>query len=288
MNLGSTPETIELELKLGVRNCDVSAVNLALTSVLKRVTDMSTASLNNFYFDHEGRLLELGIAIRIRSVGDLHEMTVKVRESDKGGLSQRREWNFLIDEQRLQYDRLRNLPLSEPVLHLLRQEKLGIVFENRVERTDWLIEMDKCVVMMSLDLGSVRAGSQHSPVSELEFELVSGDVGQLVELGCDVSDRLPSFMAVISKAERGDRLIRHAHPMCDPSAKNKREWLLWLSRALDSLSGPNEVEAVKALEAIKDRSAEARFITGLNRGELPAGLARWMIKYSLETDNEPG
>ena len=286
MNLGSTPETIELELKLGVRNCDVSAVSLALSSVLKRVTDKSTAVLDNFYFDRAGQLLELGIAIRIRSVGELHEMTVKVRERDEGGLSQRREWNFPIDEQKLNYDLLSNLPLPEPALHLLRQETLGIVFENNVERTDWLIEMDRCVVMMSLDLGSVRAGSQQSPVSELEFELVSGEVDQLIELGCDVSDLLPSFMAVISKAERGDRLIRRANPICDPKAKNNREWLFRLSRALDSLSGPNESEAVRALEAIKNCSAQTRFVAGLIRGELPAGLARWMIKRSLETDNE--
>ena len=97
MNRVSTPDTIELELKLGLRDCDPSKVSDALYCVLGRVIPRRTNLLQNLYFDHKGLLHRAGVAIRTRSVNGAHEMTVKIREPDEGGLSQRREWNFPIE-----------------------------------------------------------------------------------------------------------------------------------------------------------------------------------------------
>ena len=94
MNRASTPDTIELELKLGLRDCGPSRVCDALYSVLGRVIPRQTDMLQNVYFDYKGLLYGAGVAIRTRSVDGSHEMTVKIREPDEGGLSQRREWNF--------------------------------------------------------------------------------------------------------------------------------------------------------------------------------------------------
>ena len=52
MNRASTPDTIELELKLGLRDCDPSRVSDALYSVLGRVIPRHTAVLQNVYFDY--------------------------------------------------------------------------------------------------------------------------------------------------------------------------------------------------------------------------------------------
>ena len=56
--------------------------------------------------------------------------------------------------------------------------------------------------MLSLDRGSVRVDNRESPVLELELELIYGDVNRMIEFGCHLADSLPSFMAIISKAER--------------------------------------------------------------------------------------
>ena len=285
MNRASTPDTIELELKLGLRDCDPSRVSDALYFVLGRVIPRQTDMLQNAYFDHKGLLHRAGVAIRTRSVNGSHEMTVKMREPNEGSLSQRREWNFPIDTSSLDYAHLESLDLPVSVVPVIQDRSLDVVFQNAFERTDWRVTEDNCDVTISLDLGSVRVDRRESQVSELELELLSGDVEQLIALGCEVSERLPAFMAVISKAERGDRLIRNADPMDDPTPITKGHWLHWLSRALDSLSGPAPDEAIRALQEVDDQEAIARYYNGLKRGDLPKGLARWMIVQSLESTN---
>ena len=285
MNRASTPDTIELELKLGLRDCDPSRVSDALYFVLGRVIPRQTDMLQNVYFDHKGLLHRAGVAIRTRSVNGSHEMTVKMREPDEGSLSQRREWNFPIDTSSLDYAHLESLDLPVSVVPVIQDRSLDVVFQNAFERTDWRVTADNCDVTISLDLGSVRVDRRESKVSELELELLSGDVEQLIALGCEVSERLPAFMGVISKAERGDRLIRNADPMDDPTPTSKGHWLHWLSRALDPLSGPAPDEAIRALQAVDDQEAIARYYNGLKHGDLPKGLACWMIVQSLESTN---
>ena len=285
MNRASTPDTIELELKLGLRDCDPFRVSTVLNSVLGREIPRKTQLLQNTYFDSAGLLHRSGVAIRTRSVNASHEMTVKIREPDEGGLSQRREWNFPIDTPNLDYALLECLDLPGSVVSVIRERSLQVVFQNAFERTDWHVTEDNCDVMVSLDLGSVQVDGRESQVSELELELLSGDIGQLIRLGCELADRLPAFMGVISKAERGYRLIREADPMAEPIPVTREQWLHWLSRALDPLSGPAPDEAVRALESIGDQQAISIYRDSLRRGELPTGLARWMIAQSLESMN---
>jgi triphosphatase len=285
MNRASTPDTIEIELKLGLRDCDPFRISNVLKSVLGQEIPSKTELLQNTYFDSAGLLHRSGVAIRTRSVNQSYEMTVKIREPNEGSLSLRREWNFPIDTPNLDYALLERLDLPVAVVSVIRERSLEVVFQNAFERTDWHVTEDNCDLMMSLDLGSVQVDSRESQVSELELELLSGDVDQLIVLGCEVADRLPAFMGVISKAERGDRLIREADPMAEPIPFTRQHWLQWLSRALDPLSGPAPDEAVRALQAIGDQQAISLYRDGLRRGQLPQGLARWMIVQSLESMN---
>ncbi len=283
MNLASTPEAIEVELKLGLRDCGVDQVSIALHDLLHREIRAQTDTLKNAYYDCQGVLHEHGIAIRTRSVGNRHEMTVKVRQAVESGLSWRKERNMTISRPVLDYGALDGLPFPNPVSTVIKNRSLGLVFENVFERTDWRVTLPDCDLMLSLDKGSVRVDRRESPVSELELELISGDVNQLIEFGCQLADSLPSFMAVISKAERGDRLIRSAHPMQDLKPRQRGDWLDWLSRALDPLSGPAPDEAYRALEALGENQALVTFGESVARGDLPLGLSGWMIKLSLES-----
>ena len=287
MNRESTPDTIERELKLGLRDCDSISVSSALRNLLGREPTGTTRLLVNRYYDLSGQLHKAGVAIRTRSIIDQHEMTVKIREPDEGGLTQRSEWNFPIDEPALDYALLKTVDLPVAVIKLIDDGALDVVFENAFQRTDWRVSLDGCDVMVSLDLGSVCVAEKTSPVSELELELIAGDIEPLVELSCLLANCLPSFMAVISKAERGDRLIRAADPMQDPPPVSETDWLHWLSRALDPLSGPSPDQAVRALLAIADDEAISTFRASLQDGGLPLGLARWMIRQSLESMDAP-
>lgn len=281
MNLVSTPEAIEIELKFGLRDCGVDRISLALEDLLQCDIGAQTDTLKNAYYDYRGVLHKHGVAIRTRSVGNRHEMTVKVRHVVESGLSRREERNIRILEPALDYDALDELPLPDPVITVIKNRSLNPVFENVFVRTDWRIGYAECDFMLSLDKGSVRVGSRESPVSEIELELISGDENRMIEFGCELADLLPSFMAVISKAERGDRLIRSAHPMRDLRPRQKGDWLYWLSRALDPLSGPAPDQAYLALKALGEPEALAAFGEPIARSELPLGLARWMVELSL-------
>ena len=48
---------------------------------------------------------------------------------------------------------LTSLDLPDPVVPLIKNRSLGVVFQNVLERTDWYVTQNNCDVMMSLDLG---------------------------------------------------------------------------------------------------------------------------------------
>ena len=120
MNPASTPETIELELKFGLRDCGIDRIPLVLKDLLRYDILAQPDTLKNAYYDYQGVLHEHGVAIRTRSVGHRHEMTVKVRQAAESGLSRREERNITILEPVLDYDALDELPLPDPVKTVIK------------------------------------------------------------------------------------------------------------------------------------------------------------------------
>jgi triphosphatase len=280
MNPRSTPDAIELELKFGLRDVTVAEISAALMS---GKTPLHTRWLQNTYYDTaDGVLHQMGVAIRTRSIDQQHEMTVKIREPDEGGLSRRQEWNLPIDTVALDRQQLLALPLPEAAHTLIQSDALQPVFLNQFHRTDWHVVRGLTEIMVSLDCGEVEGNGNRSSVSELELELITGTVDELIAVGCHLTDQLPAFMAVISKAERGEWLLRGGSPVMVPDPITVRGWLYRLSRMLDPLAGPNSTEAVRALAQCQDPVAIERFTGALMAGDLPPGLARWMVDLSLK------
>ncbi|MDP5344373.1 MAG: hypothetical protein NWR98_07275, partial [Litorivicinaceae bacterium] len=112
---------------------------------------------------------------------------------------------------------------------------------------------------------------------ELEREWHAGPLDRLLWLGMQLADQIPAYMAVVSKAERGERLIRAESPVFDPFPTTRLGWINRLSRMLDPLSGPSPQEAIRALDAIGD-PVTRRWRPAVERGEIPTGLGRWMIE----------
>ena len=279
MNSPVTPDPIERELKLGVRDLFADRLDGLLAGLgLEHVERQSERRLGNTYFDtSSGALHALGVAIRLRQVDDTIEMTVKVREPDESGLSQRQEWNIPVTDDALDWSALAALPLTLEVRQLLAPAALGAVFQNVLWRTDWLIRDQGLALTVSLDRGEVTVGSKSSPVSELELEWHAGTLDRLLWLGMQLADQIPAYMAVVSKAERGERLIRAESPVFDPFPTTRLGWINRLSRMLDPLSGPSPQEAIHALDAIGD-PVTRRLRPAVERGEIQTGLGRWMIE----------
>ena len=126
MNPASTPETIELELKFGLRDCGIDRISLVLKDLLQYDIHAQTDTLENAYYDYQGVLHEHGVAIRTRSVGNRHEMTVKVRQAIESGLSRRKEWNMMISKPVLDYGALDELLLPDPVRTVIKNRSLDL------------------------------------------------------------------------------------------------------------------------------------------------------------------
>jgi triphosphatase len=77
------------------------------------------------------------------------------------------------------------------------------VFETRVERTVVPLHRESSEIEMAIDRGEIRAGKRYEPISEIEMELKSGSIGDLVQLAKTLGDQYELRYGARSKAERG-------------------------------------------------------------------------------------
>ena len=281
MNPDVTPETIELELKFGFPGGSADAVERALIGVDLSFECRGTQTLYNQYYDTaDGLCHQNGVAVRVRSIDTAHEMTVKIRKPDEGGLTQRQEWNRPIETSQLAQTALLDLPLPTSVRSAIQSHRLKPIYTNTFRRSDWRVLYQGTALMVSLDQGTATVEARHSPISELEIELIEGDVDRLVEASLKLCDALPVFMAVISKAERGESLVRQKTPVLVSETAPEKARLYAIARALDPLLGPDFGYAKSGLKSLGFTDATA--LECLDAKQIPHGLARWMVEKSQE------
>ena len=158
------------------------------------------------YFDTPDRaLFRHDLSLRIRCAGDERVQTVKASESAGAGSFIRQEW-----EQAVAGD---SPELDDPDLPgLLAEvaEVLAPVFEVHVTRHRWRIVEGDSDIEVALDMGTVRTADRQTPICEVELERKSGPTGPLFALARRIDLVAPLHLGVLSKAERGYRLIERA------------------------------------------------------------------------------
>lgn len=164
------------------------------------------------YFDTPGRALQkTGAALRLRKTGQGWVQTLKA-----GPHAVKR----FEDEHPVAGDRLD--PRLLPKTGLGRDGEiragskaagaLAPVFETHVRRRARRLEHDGAVVEAALDQGEIVAGDRREPLRELELELKSGRVGDLLALARPYVAAGGATLSLISKAERGYRLASAEAP----------------------------------------------------------------------------
>jgi triphosphatase len=187
----------EQELKLHVpRHCRQSVQRAMLRGSVTNVR------LRAQYFDTPDRaLVKAGIALRLRLEGRRWIQTLKMRGA------------HALDRIEL------NHPRPGPTLDLSVYEGtpahktleaigpvLGICYETDIKRCLRRIRTAAGLVEVAFDLGVIRCGELALPVSELEFERVTGDLRAVFLLGLKWQAAHGLILDLRSKAERGDRL----------------------------------------------------------------------------------
>lgn len=212
----------EIELKFQIPPDRRAAVGRAVATPRSTVQLMQAA-----YFDTpDRRLASARIALRVRREGRRWVQTLKTEGS---GVHERQEHEVPVPAPSRGA-----APQADIALHagsaagLALRAALGdaahtlqLAYQTRIRRTERPVRVGASVVVVTLDIGEIRAANRRLPVHELEFELARGKVTELIELCRRWTRRFDLWLDVRSKSERGDRLARdvlqgearHASPL---------------------------------------------------------------------------
>lgn len=196
----------EIELKLELTR-DAAAV-IEASGLLADKPE--TAQQRSIYFDTPDRTLsKAGLSLRIRRAGRRRIQTIKADGASAVGLFARSEWERPVKGDTPILDD------TTPIRALLGDAADAIVpaFEVQIERHTWIISESDTTIELVLDRGEAVAGERRTPICEIELELKHGDPAALFALAGRIDAVAPIRLGVLTKAERGYRLIGPAARM---------------------------------------------------------------------------
>jgi inorganic triphosphatase YgiF len=212
-------QTQEVELKLEIPAGEIDAFRSApmLGDPARRPDGLRTT-----YFDTpSGDLRKAGYSLRLRQKGRTFVQTVKHRGSDSGGFSSRAEWEKRNDSAALDFEALKATPVGKLLSKRDMKKRLQPVSVTEVRRTTWLVHRGESQVELILDEGKVISNGREEPISEIELELKRGPRSELFELSSELGRGLTLRMGVMSKSERGFRLLEGRTPRVRKAEKVK-------------------------------------------------------------------
>lgn len=188
---------VERELKLYVPAAACTGVQREM-----RLGKARKQTLQARYFDTPQRdLARAGIALRVRKEGRRWVQTLKAPASD--ALS-RVEINHVRPSADLDLSLYTGSELDPFFAGL--QTPLMLRYETRVVRQLLTVSFGSSRIEIAFDQGAVFSGEAELPISELEFELLEGDITDVFALGAQWLQNYGLVLDLRSKAERGDAL----------------------------------------------------------------------------------
>lgn len=208
---------MEIELKFLLQPDLVTKFTSLIDNAPFDISVPNVRHLRNGYFDTSDKALrQFDIGLRIRSCefdnGDKSaEQTVKLAGQDIGGLHQRPEFNVDLPVPATMNADLSLFdndiwPTGFEVDSI--QQQLTLLFETDFQRTTWHVTTPSgTVIECVLDQGAVKANEQETIISEVELELVSGDVKDLFAFAQYIASKIDVRLGFLSKAARGYHLL---------------------------------------------------------------------------------
>ena len=198
--------SFETELKLSLSENSIS--QLKTHSFWKKfaVEGPRTFHLGNIYYDTADMALnQTRVALRIREKNGEYFQTLKTKGESVNGLTRRGEWEWRIPGNQLDFSGLTEVwPES---LQGVAPDQLQPLFATDFDRTTWLVEYNGARVEAALDQGLVKSGDAHSPICELELELIEGNESVLQQIADELGQTIQLTPSDQSKAERGFELL---------------------------------------------------------------------------------
>jgi len=205
----------ETELKLLIRQADFKLLAAKMQQL--KAKPLAVKRLENTYFDTPDlHLNKAKAALRLRFNAGNWVQTLKTSGTSLGALSERGEWEMPVPEGKL------NLALfPEDIINPQWQDQLTAQFSTHFTRQTWLLKdtntSPPAEIELAADYGEVilptKAGETQTAddvICELELELKQGQPASLFKLANQLAENLVIHLGVLSKAERGLRLLKGA------------------------------------------------------------------------------
>ena len=202
----------ELELKLMLQSEYLKSASDFLDEICAQSNDESmsrqpTLNLMNAYYDTpDAILMEAGMALRIRAINDKYIQTVKTRGSSRIGMHARGEWEWQLEQDRLDLALLTQVPLPDVLQDMAWSQALEEAYRTDFQRQVWNIQLHGTCMEVVCDQGKVTSPYGEDSICELELELKSGPEAALYEFALQLAERVPLQVSVVSKAQKGVRL----------------------------------------------------------------------------------
>lgn len=203
----------EIELKLLVRQAEFNQLSSLMEQL--NATPQGVKRLENTYFDTpELHLNQAKAALRLRFNASSWVQTLKTSGTTLGALSERGEWEMPVADGQLKLELF-----PEGLLNPAWQDQLEPQFSTHFTRQTWLWTDKNSVppteIELAADLGQVtlpiKTGqnpTRQDAICELELELKQGQPQALFKLAEALAAQLVLHPGVLSKAERGLRLLK--------------------------------------------------------------------------------
>ncbi|NTF09286.1 CHAD domain-containing protein [Agrobacterium rubi] len=197
-----TPRSValaEVELKLEI---DAAGFERLMSSNLLGDPDETVQQTSTYFDTSDNAFFAEGFTLRIRKVGDARTQTVKAT-GPSASIFARSEWETAVTGDTPVID------MTSPLINEFGDQannvwpKFDVVNERRI----WNVTENGSNIEVALDRGSVRSVDREAPIIELELELKDGKPEDLFSLARKIEGIVPVRFGVLSKAERGFRLL---------------------------------------------------------------------------------
>lgn len=244
----------EQELKLHVPADAVAAIRRELGQ-----RQSSRVRLRAMYFDTpERELVHARIALRLRQEGRQWVQTVKMPGANA---ITRIELNHPRPGPVLDLSLYAGTEVGDALARI--QGELGVRYETDVSRQLCKLRSRHGTVEVALDIGLLRAGALELPISEVEFELMSGRPEAIFAVGRQWQKRHGLVLDVRSKSERGDALAEMARTLAnlpddDGAAAARQEAVsrFWSPRGARAVKLDPDLDAVRAMTVVAGECLE--------------------------------
>lgn len=232
----------EIEVKIMLRAASIPAVQDWLN--LQNPLAHEQLTLGNTYFDTpEQFFAREQMGLRVRSVNQRHELTLKMKGEIIGGLHSRPEYNLDLPNNTPDFKRLVshfNLQIADAESIA---EQLVATFRTDFQRETWQITFQQSEIEIALDQGIIENPLGKEEICELEFELKQGEINDLF----DFIDLLPKsdgmWLSSLSKAQRGylvgraEKIAKEIEKLtaCEPDNQSERELYQYEQQIADLL-----------------------------------------------------